>query len=100
MHGGQCAATSVLLSLAQGRRGRARTRVVRHRTGQSADALREMIPSLRPDWLRRLVQRAHVKTEHRLAKTFSYLLDGGTVSLPPRLTACYRASAASGWGSL
>lgn len=50
-------------------------------------ALRELIPVLRPDGLRRSVRVAYLRAQPRLARTFArWLPGGGPVALPPHLT--------------
>jgi hypothetical protein len=50
-------------------------------------ALRELIPALRPDGLRRAVRAGYVRAQPRLARGFATALPGGgPVALPPRLT--------------
>jgi hypothetical protein len=50
-------------------------------------ALRELIPALRPDGLRRAVRAGYVRAQPALARTFARTLPGGgPVALPPRLT--------------
>ena len=53
-------------------------------------ALRELIPVLRPDALRRTVRSAYLRAQPGLARTFAAVLPGGgPVALPPRLTVQY-----------
>jgi hypothetical protein len=50
-------------------------------------ALRELIPALRPDGLRRAVRAGYLRAQPRLARTFAAALPGGgPVALPPHLT--------------
>lgn len=50
-------------------------------------ALRELIPVLRPDSLRRTVRGTYLRAQPRLARAFARVLPGGgPVALPPRLT--------------
>lgn len=50
-------------------------------------ALRELIPALRPDGLRRAVRTAYLRAQPRLARAFAAVLPGGgPVALPPHLT--------------
>jgi hypothetical protein len=49
-------------------------------------ALRELIPSLRPDSLRRAVRRGYLAAQPWLARAFTVLPGGGPVALPPQLT--------------
>jgi hypothetical protein len=55
-------------------------------------ALRELIPSLRPDRVRRLVRHGYRTAQPWLARGFSRLPGGGPVALPPRLTVRYLES--------
>jgi diglucosylglycerate octanoyltransferase len=52
-------------------------------------ALRELIPSVRPESLRRKVRAAYSGAQPRLARAFARLPGGGPVALPPRLTVQY-----------
>jgi hypothetical protein len=53
-------------------------------------ALRELIPALRPDGLRRAVRAGYVRAQPALARTFARTLPGGgPVALPPHLTVEY-----------
>jgi hypothetical protein len=53
-------------------------------------ALRELIPVLRPEPLRRTVRAAYLRAQPVLARTFAATLPGGgPVALPPRLTVGY-----------
>ncbi|TQM09529.1 diglucosylglycerate octanoyltransferase [Pseudonocardia kunmingensis] len=53
-------------------------------------ALRELIPAVRPDPLRRVVRGAYLRAQPVLARTFAAALPGGgPVALPPRLTVRY-----------
>lgn len=50
-------------------------------------ALRELIPALRPDGLRRAVRSGYLRAQPRLARAFAVALPGGgPVALPPHLT--------------
>jgi len=49
-------------------------------------ALRELIPVLRPDGLRRVVRRGYLAAQPGLSKALTVLPGGGPVGLPPRLT--------------
>lgn len=50
-------------------------------------ALRELIPALRPDGLRRAVRTGYRRAQPRLARVFAAALPGGgPVALPPHLT--------------
>ena len=50
-------------------------------------ALRELLPVVRPDRLRRTLRSAYRRMQPRLAWTFAWTLPrGGPVALPPRLT--------------
>jgi hypothetical protein len=49
-------------------------------------ALRELIPALRPDQLRRAVRQGYLAAQPWLAKAFTVLPGGGPVAMPPRLT--------------
>ncbi|GAA1293320.1 GDSL-type esterase/lipase family protein [Pseudonocardia aurantiaca] len=50
-------------------------------------SLRELIPALRPDGLRRAVRSGYQRVQPALARTFAAVLPGGgPVALPPRLT--------------
>jgi hypothetical protein len=52
-------------------------------------AVRELIPVLRPEALRRRVRAAYLRAQPVLARTFAALPGGGPVALPPRLTVQY-----------
>ncbi|WP_308259223.1 diglucosylglycerate octanoyltransferase [Pseudonocardia sp. H11422] len=52
-------------------------------------ALRELIPALRPERLRRAVRTGYQRAQPRLARAFAALPGGGPVALPPRLTVDY-----------
>lgn len=53
-------------------------------------ALRELIPVLRPDTLRRRVRSGYLRAQPRLARAFARALPGGgPVALPPHLTVGY-----------
>jgi diglucosylglycerate octanoyltransferase len=53
-------------------------------------ALRELIPVLRPDRLRRAVRAGYRRAQPALARTFAAVLPGGgPLALPPRLTVEY-----------
>lgn len=52
-------------------------------------ALRELIPVLRPDGLRRRVRDGYLRAQPRLARAFAALPGGGPVALPPHLTVRY-----------
>ncbi|MGI5131731.1 diglucosylglycerate octanoyltransferase [Pseudonocardia sp. CA-107938] len=52
-------------------------------------ALRELIPTLRPDALRRAVRTGYLAAQPRLARALAHLPGGGPVALPPRLTVAY-----------
>jgi hypothetical protein len=53
-------------------------------------ALRELIPVLRPERLRRAVRAGYLRAQPGLAKAFAVALPGGgPVALPPRLTVSY-----------
>lgn len=53
-------------------------------------ALRELIPVLRPDALRRRVRAGYLRAQPVLARAFARTLPGGgPVALPPRLTVAY-----------
>jgi hypothetical protein len=53
-------------------------------------ALRELIPVLRPDGLRRRVRSGYLRAQPRLARAFARALPGGgPVALPPHLTVGY-----------
>jgi diglucosylglycerate octanoyltransferase len=52
-------------------------------------ALRELIPSLRPDGLRRAVRDGYLAAQPWLARAFALLPGGGPVALPPALTVRY-----------
>lgn len=50
-------------------------------------AVRELIPTLRPDGLRRAVRAGYARAQPRLARAFARVLPGGgPVALPPHLT--------------
>lgn len=50
-------------------------------------ALREVIPALRPDGLRRAVRKGYLRAQPALSRAFArYLPGGGPVALPPHLT--------------
>ncbi len=49
-------------------------------------ALRELIPALRPDGLRRAVRTGYRRAQPALARAFAVLPGGGPVALPPHLT--------------
>jgi hypothetical protein len=49
-------------------------------------AVRELIPALRPDALRRAVRTGYLNAQPRLARAFARLPGGGPVALPPHLT--------------
>jgi hypothetical protein len=53
-------------------------------------ALRELIPVLRPDGLRRVVRAGYRRSQPTLARAFARMLPkGGPVALPPHLTVRY-----------
>ncbi|WP_232663028.1 diglucosylglycerate octanoyltransferase [Pseudonocardia sp. TRM90224] len=52
-------------------------------------ALRELIPALRPDPLRRAVRAGYRRAQPRAASVFARLPGGGPVALPPHLTVRY-----------
>lgn len=52
-------------------------------------ALRELIPSLRPPGLRRVVKDGYLAAQPALSKAFALLPGGGPVGLPPKLTVHY-----------
>ncbi|MFP5022259.1 diglucosylglycerate octanoyltransferase [Pseudonocardia phyllosphaerae] len=52
-------------------------------------ALRELIPVVRPEPLRRLVRASYRKAQPVLAPAFARLPGGGPATLPPRLTVAY-----------
>lgn len=52
-------------------------------------ALRELIGTLRPDRLRRVVRRGYQAAQPGLARVFARLPGGGPVALPPHLTVRY-----------
>ncbi len=53
-------------------------------------ALRELIPALRPDGLRRAVRAGYARAQPALARAFARALPGGgPVALPPRLTVAH-----------
>ena len=52
-------------------------------------ALRELIPVLRPDGLRRRVRDGYLRAQPRLARALAGLPGGGPVALPPHLTVRY-----------
>ncbi len=52
-------------------------------------ALRETIPHLRPDGLRRAVGLGYLRAQPRLARAFAALPGGGPVALPPHLTVAH-----------
>jgi hypothetical protein len=52
-------------------------------------ALRELIPSLRPDPLRRATRSGYLAAQPWLSRAFAYLPRGGPVALPPHLTVHY-----------
>lgn len=55
-------------------------------------ALRELIPVLRPDGLRRAARRGYLAAQPVLARAFATALPGGgPVALPPRLTVAHLA---------
>jgi hypothetical protein len=55
-------------------------------------ALRELIPILRPDWLRRAVRTGYVGSLPTLSRALGRLPGGGPVALPPALTVRYLES--------
>jgi diglucosylglycerate octanoyltransferase len=55
-------------------------------------ALRELIPSLRPDGFRRAVRDGYLAAQPWLARLFAGLPGGGPVALPPKLTVRYLES--------
>ncbi|MBV9313413.1 MAG: SGNH/GDSL hydrolase family protein [Pseudonocardia sp.] len=56
-------------------------------------ALRELIPALRPDSVRRVVRRGYLAAQPALARTFARVLPGGgPVALPPALSVRYLES--------
>lgn len=55
-------------------------------------ALREMIPSLRPDGLRRAVRNGYQAAQPVLSRALRVLPGGGPVALPPHLTVRYLES--------
>jgi hypothetical protein len=55
-------------------------------------ALRELIPALRPDRVRRAVRRGYLAALPWLARGLAQLPGGGPVALPPRLTVRYLES--------
>jgi diglucosylglycerate octanoyltransferase len=55
-------------------------------------ALREMIPAIRPDGLRRAVRTGYLRAQPWLARALAMLPGGGPVALPPRLTVRYLES--------
>ncbi|MFP5072468.1 diglucosylglycerate octanoyltransferase [Pseudonocardia nantongensis] len=52
-------------------------------------ALRELIPALRPEPVRRAVREGYRRAQPVLAPALARLPGGGPVTLPPRLTAAY-----------
>ncbi|WP_300009004.1 diglucosylglycerate octanoyltransferase [Pseudonocardia sp.] len=52
-------------------------------------ALRELIPALRPERLRRAVRGGYLRAQPRLARAFARLPGGGPVALPPHLTVAH-----------
>ncbi|GEL16841.1 diglucosylglycerate octanoyltransferase [Pseudonocardia asaccharolytica] len=52
-------------------------------------ALRELIPVLRPEPLRRAVRSGYQRTQPALSRALGVLPGGGPVALPPRLTVGY-----------
>lgn len=52
-------------------------------------AVRELIPVLRPDGLRRAVRAAYARAQPALARAFATLPGGGPVALPPHVTVAY-----------
>jgi diglucosylglycerate octanoyltransferase len=52
-------------------------------------AVREIIPALRPEPLRRAVRSGYLRAQPWLARGFAHLPGGGPVGLPPRLTTHY-----------
>ncbi|MDN5859110.1 MAG: SGNH/GDSL hydrolase family protein [Pseudonocardia sp.] len=52
-------------------------------------AVRELIPALRPEPLRRAVRTGYLAAQPWLARGFARLPGGGPVALPPRLTVAY-----------
>ncbi len=52
-------------------------------------AVRELIPALRPEPLRRAVRTGYLAAQPWLARGFAHLPGGGPVALPPRLTVAY-----------
>lgn len=52
-------------------------------------ALREIIPALRPDPVRRLVRTGYLAAQPWLARGLAHLPGGGPVALPPHLTVRY-----------
>lgn len=52
-------------------------------------ALRELIPVMRPEPLRRVVRASYLRVQPRLARVFAGLPGGGPVALPPHLTVRY-----------
>jgi hypothetical protein len=55
-------------------------------------ALRELLPSLRPPGLRRVVRDGYLGAQPALARALSVLPGGGPVALPPKLTVQYLES--------
>jgi diglucosylglycerate octanoyltransferase len=55
-------------------------------------ALRELIPSLRPDGLRRAVRAGYLAAQPALSRALAVLPGGGPVALPPKLTVRYLES--------
>ena len=55
-------------------------------------ALRELIPTLRPESLRRAVRSGYLAAQPALARSLARLPGGGPVALPPRLTVSHLES--------
>ncbi|HEY2207107.1 MAG TPA: diglucosylglycerate octanoyltransferase [Pseudonocardia sp.] len=55
-------------------------------------ALRELIPSVRPDWLRGRVRSGYLGAQPALSRVLARLPGGGPVALPPQLTVRYLES--------
>jgi diglucosylglycerate octanoyltransferase len=55
-------------------------------------ALRELIPSLRPDQLRHVVRTGYLAAQPVLSRALAVLPGGGPVALPPKLTVRYLES--------
>jgi hypothetical protein len=52
-------------------------------------AMRELIPTLRPERVRRAVRTGYLAAQPWLARGLAHLPGGGPVALPPRLTVAY-----------